>query len=130
MGTSLPHLNERGLSNNKPIKTLDKDTATINLNKNNEEVIEEVNEEVNEEPSATTTISIVDEIKISTRKQRKRINVSMDEEIFDKLITVANGKSVSNVMERILIDAVKHREIDRAIVIEYKNKMKNKGCKE
>ena len=119
-------LSQRAQSNNKPIKTLDKDTSIINLKKNNEEVVEEVNVE----PSATTTISIVDEIKISTRKQRKRINVSMDEEIFDKLITVANGKSVSNVMERILIDAVKHREIDRAIVIEYKNKMKNKGCKE
>ena len=62
-------------------------------------------------------------------KQRKRINVSLDEDIFDKIITLSNGKSASAVMEKILIDAVKDVKVDRDIVKHYKETMENKGRK-
>lgn len=132
MSTPLPILGARGLSNNKPaIKTLNNETSIESFKKNNEEVVEEVNEETTTttNPVATTTRSIVDEISSSTRKKRKRITVSMNEDVFEKLITAANGKSVSKVMEGILSDAVANEHIDRDIVEKYKDTMKDKGCK-
>lgn len=109
---SLNGLMDRANDANAGAKKLDSDTATLVLG-----------------ASATTTTSIVDVIKKANRKKRKRINVSLDEDIFDKIITLSNGKSASAVMEKILIDAVKDVKVDRDIVNHYKETMENKGRK-
>ena len=70
---------------------------------------------------------VLSEIEKSNREVKKRINVSLEESVFDRLITLANGKSVSSAMEMILRDAVKDKDIDEEIVRKYKEKMKNKG---
>jgi hypothetical protein len=114
---SLDLISRANVANNGAIK-LNNNTATVNNITTPTST-----------PTATTTNRIVDEIKNYNKRGTKRINVSFSEEIFDKLITVANGKSVSKVMENILIDAVRDCEINEEVVRIYKDTMKKKGKK-
>ncbi|MCI7208521.1 MAG: hypothetical protein MSA15_21320 [Clostridium sp.] len=117
---------DRAKSNNN-LRKLNETTAIENKVENTIENKVENNKEV--ATTKTSRDTVVESIKISNRKARKRINVSMNEDVFHKLITVANGRSVSAVMEKILMDAVKDTIIDREIVEIYLETMKNKGQK-
>lgn len=118
---------DRAKSNN--IKKLNEATAvekdTKNVIENNIE--NNIISNVDIANTKTPRDEIVESIKLTNRKLRKRINVSMNEDIFHKLITVANGRSVSAVMEKILMDAMKDTVVDKEIVDIYIDTMKTKG---
>ena len=116
---------DRAKSNN--IKKLNETTA---IEKDVKNVVENnIENDVEVATTKTSRDEVVESIKVSNRKVRKRINVSMNEDIFHKLITVANGRSVSAVMEKILMDAVKDTVVDKEIVDIYVDTMKTKGQK-
>ena len=81
----------------------------------------------------TKSDSVLDEIRERNKNRKstkKRINVSLSEEVFEKLITLCNGGSVSATMEHILSDKVKDLGVDEEIVRAYKETMSNKGPKQ
>lgn len=107
------------------VKKLNQETAT-------QTVVDATNntKEVSVETSTETKKGDISEYvnEITKKQEKKRINVALSQETFEKIITVAKGKSASAVMEKLLDFAVQDIEIDDAIVQKYYNTMKNK-CK-
>lgn len=112
-------MKNRAQNANGAVKKLNQDTAT-------QTVIEATNNPVIEPKKDNNISEYINEL--SKKQEKKRINVALSQETFEKIITVARGKSASAVMEKLLDFAVQDVEIDRDIVKKYYDTMKNK-CK-
>lgn len=140
----LGDLATRAKNANATMEKLNGETATkivVNATRNIEETTANTEETtanteeittntINDTVTATQRIADVSEFvnEISKKQEKKRINVGLSQETFEKIITVAQGKSASAVMEKLLDFAVQDVVINEAIVKKYYNTMKNK-CK-
>lgn len=115
-------MKNRAQNANGVVKKLNQDTATQTVieaisnpkditieNKKNNDICEYINE-------------------LSKKQEKKRINVALSQETFEKIITASKGKSASAMMEKLLDFAVQDVEINRDVVEKYYDIMKNK-CK-
>lgn len=132
----LEQMKSRAENANNGLKKLNEETTndilkSNSIKNNSDDNIDTANngvvQKIDENQKREVINSYIQEIQ--RKQEKKRLNVSLSQDTFEKLITIAGGKSVSAVIESIVNIYTKDTEINKEIVEKYCKTMENKKRK-
>ena len=103
------------------------------LNDGSQNDSQDDSENKSENKSNTTTNDLLASVlKIEKKKKPKeKANLYLEEDVMDKLrtLSIKTDKSITTIVEELLVEILKDTEVDEASVRRYKKKNKSKGNK-